>query len=125
MRAAVGREWERIQGLDRDDALQELDDSLDPASPTYTMPAKRPAVKPEDAKAYARQVLGVDDMAGFGEIRKAFEKLNKRSDPSRFAEGSSEARQASDIQKRVHWAYGLLTEGMDDTEKRFRSLEID
>ena len=31
----------------------------------------------------------------------------------------------SEIQKRVHWAYAVLTDSMDSTEKRFRSLEID
>jgi hypothetical protein len=35
-----------------------------------------------------------------------------------------EAAQAIEIQRRVQWAYGVLTEGMDATERRFRTLEI-
>jgi hypothetical protein len=57
-------------------------------------------------------------------VRKAFARFNKRSDPANFPAGSAEATQATEIQKRVHWAFGVLTENMDATEKRFKSLEI-
>lgn len=126
MRGYVNREWDRIQGLERSDALQELEDSLDPSSPDYKMPPTPTVeVPPEDARTHARRVLGVSETADFETIRQAFDKLMKRSDPARFPADSAESRQASDIQTRVSWAYGVLTEGVDETEKRFRSLEID
>jgi hypothetical protein len=70
-------------------------------------------------------VLGVPKDADFESVRHAFERLCKRSDPTRFPSGSAEARQAEDIRKRVYWAYNLLTANVDETEMRFRSLEID
>lgn len=127
LRSYVNHEWDRIQGIDRTDAMQELDDALDATSPNYTFkPVPKAAqIPPEDAETYARQVLGVAANADFETIRQAFERLAKRSDPARFPEGSSEATQARDIQKRIYWAYGLLTQNFDGTEMRFRSLEID
>lgn len=127
LRGYVNREWDRIQGLERSDALRELEDSLDPASPEYR-PTPRPKledVPPADAKTHARHILGVNDAADFEEIRGAFDKLSKRSDPSRFPEESAESRQAADIQRKIYWAYSVLTEDVDTTERRFRSLEID
>lgn len=126
LRAYVNQEWDRIHGLERTDALRELDDALDASSPNYKMtPRPKVEVPKLDAEAYARQVLGVPATADFETIRHAFERLCKRSDPARFPSGSSEARQATDIQKRVYWAYNLLTANVDETEMRFRSLEIE
>ena len=130
LRGYVSHEWDRIQGIERNDALDELDAALDATNPAnFKSPQAQPAVSvevaPEDANTYARQVLGVPANADFETIRHAFEKLCKRSDPSRFPENSDEARQASDIQKRIYWAYGVLTQDVDETEMRFRSLEID
>lgn len=126
LRGYVHHEWERLQDLDRSDALRELEDAIDATRPNH-VPVSIPktAVPIEDQHAYARRVLGVGDNASFAEIRKAFDKLNTRADPARFPGGSEAAREASDIQKRIHWAYGVLTEKFDSTEKRFRSLEID
>lgn len=125
MRGYVNREWDRIQGLERSDALQELEDSLDPSSPNYKMPPPAAEVPPMDTRTHARHILGVSETADFETIRQSFDKLMKRSDPARFPEDSPESRQASDIQRRVNWAYSVLTEGVDETEKRFRSLEIE
>ncbi len=126
LRGYIGREWERIQTVEESSARTELNDSLKTPAPTST-PSSDPvpaAAPTEDKEAYARRLLGVSVSASFDEIRKQFERLNRRSDPSNFPPGSAEANQASEIQKRVHWAYGFLTEHMDTTEKRFRSLEI-
>jgi hypothetical protein len=122
----VNQEWDRIQGLEQSDAVRELDDALDAGSANYKM-AQRPKVdvSPQDAEAYARQVLGVPTNADFEAIRHSFDKLCKRSDPARFPQGSSEAKTAADIQKRIYWAYNLLTANVDETEMRFRSLEIE
>jgi hypothetical protein len=127
LRGYVHREWERIQDLDRESAQRELQEALDnPAAlPSAEVPSIRtPGPGASDPKEHARKLLGVGPEANFGEIRKAFERLNRRSDPANFPPESVEAREAADLQKRVHWAYGVLTEGMDDTERRFRSLEI-
>jgi hypothetical protein len=123
MRGYVNREWERIRDLEREYAEQELDEPVVARAP---QPAdQQAALPPVDPKERARQLLGVEPDAGFREIRKAFERLNKRSDPANFPAGSPEAAQATDIQRRVNWAYQVLTENVDVTEKRFKSLEID
>lgn len=126
LRGYVNQEWERIRGADDKDALTELDDSVDGKSvQARQSTAVIREYIPEDPMGWARRVLGVTQDAEFTEIRKAFERLNSRADPSKFPLGSAEQRQASDIQRRVQQAYGILTEGIDSTEKRFKSLEID
>jgi hypothetical protein len=126
LRGYIGREWERIQSIEESSARTELNESLKTPVPTNTRSADPvpTTASPEDQEAYARRLLGVTASATFDEIRKQFERLNRRSDPANFPAGSAEADQAAGIQKRVHWAYGYLTEHMDTTEKRFRSLEI-
>lgn len=125
MRGYVHQEWERIQNLEHSDALEELDRAIDATRTDHVPPRTDPQKAVQDAKTVAREILGVGSNATFTEIRKAFEKLNRRSDPSRFPSESSAAKEAAEIQRKVHWAYSVLSEGMDGTEKRFRSLEID
>ncbi len=130
LRGYINQEWDRIQGVDQDRAWRELNEMVggknaETAAREEVMAANAtPAATPEDKAAHARRLLGVAPDAGFDEIRKTFERLTKRSDPKNFPEGSDEAKHAADIQKKVNWAFGVLTEGMDATEKRFRSLEI-
>lgn len=126
LRGYIGREWERIQTVEESSARTELNEALKtPASTSAPAAASNnEATSTEDKESYARRLLGVTASASFDEIRKQFERLNRRSDPANFPPGSAEADQAAEIQKRVHWAYGYLTEHMDTTEKRFRSLEI-
>lgn len=121
LRGYVGREWERIQGVEEKAAWQELETPSDKREASST---DLPPVPSLNREAHARTLLGVGPSASFTEVRKAFERLNKRSDPANFPSGSAEATQAAEIQKRVHWAFGVLTENMDATEKRFKSLEI-
>lgn len=121
LRGYVGREWERIQHVEEDIAIKELNEE---AKPQSRKASDLPPVPTEDREAHARTLLGLGPTATFDDIRKAFERLNKRSDPANFPADSPEAKQAAEIQKRVHWAFGVLTEGMDATEKRFRSLEF-
>jgi hypothetical protein len=130
LRGYVNREWDRIQGIELSDAERELTDALD-------SPTARPRTDSEpDAStasstplisepALARQILGVGEGATFAEIRASFDRIIKRTDPANFPAGSPEAAQATEIHRRVHRAYATLTEGMDATEKRFRTLEID
>lgn len=130
LRGYINQEWDRIQGVDQDKAWRELNEMVggknaETAAREEMIAENRPTpATPEDKAAHARKLLGVAEDASFDDIRKAFERLTKRSDPKNFPDGSEEAKQAADIQKKVNWAFAILTEGMDATEKRFRSLEI-
>ena len=123
LRGHVNREWDRIQGIPDDPAELELQRSLD--SPAVVRKDESVRIAPVDSPERARQVLGVPSDADFSAIQAAFERLVQRSNPGNFPEGSREASQAAEIQRRVQQAYALLTEHMDSTEKRFRSLEIE
>ncbi len=126
LRGYVNQEWERIRGVEGKDAEDELHEALRSNSVQFDRKTtSEPAPAPVDPDAWARKILGVSANAEFTEIRAAFERLNSRSDPSKFPAGSQEAAQASEIQQRVRKAYAILSEGVDTTEKRFRSLEID
>lgn len=135
LRGYVNREWERIQGVDDlSDAQRELNEAMDSPTPRPRSGTSTTVVGFEDGvifstpmsqEAIARKTLGVEEGATFAEIRTSFERIVKRTDPANFPDGSPEASQAVEIHRRVHRAYGILTEGMDATEKRFRTLEID
>lgn len=129
LRGYVNNEWDRIKGVRMDDAEQELEEALANPIARPKAPTGADERTPEEAAAanasVARKVLGVSETADFAEIRACFDRIIKRTDPANFPEGSPEARQAETIHRRVHQAYGILTEGMDATEKRFRTLEID
>lgn len=128
MRGYVNREWDRIQSLDRMYAENELEESMQKPAPVNEAEVDAQMEQltvQSDPKARARQLLGVGPDAKFDEIRKAFDRLNKRSEPGKFPTGSAEAEQASSIQQRINWAYQVLTENVDVTEKRFKSLEIE
>lgn len=126
LRGYVNAEWDRINGSDSiSDAERELNDALEnpvrPSKPTVVDADYRFLTDSERA----RKDLGVGPEATFAEIRASFDRITKRTDPANFPAGSEEARMAEEIHRRVHRAYTHLTEGMDSTEKRFRSLEID
>ncbi len=128
MRGYVNREWDRIQSLDRSYAETELAESMEKPAPVSEAEVDVQMEKltvQSDPKTRARQLLGVGPDAKFDEIRKAFDRLNKRSEPGKFPSGSAEANQAASIQQRINWAYQVLTENVDVTEKRFKSLEIE
>ena len=131
LQAYVGREWDRIKNWERLDALRELDDP----KPKFRHEAPEQIETPERTVVYvtegttkeeaARHILGIEKGAEFREIRHAFVKLSRRSDPSNFGQGSAEQKKALDVYKKVDWSYRTLTEGMSASEKRFGSLEID
>ncbi len=124
MRGYVNREWDRIKGVEFDSAERELQEALEQPTVRRTevmLPDESLVI---DRQLTASKILGVPINAPYSEMQKAFDRLKKRSDASNFPSGSPEAAQAIEIQRRVQWAYGVLTEGMDVTEKRFRSLEI-
>ncbi|MCB8932729.1 MAG: J domain-containing protein [Chthonomonadaceae bacterium] len=123
LRGYVHREWERIQGVAESDAERELEESLRAPAPERSAPAEPRT--PVERNARARKLLGVGPEASFGEIRKQFERLDKRCDPENFPAGSAERREAAELQRLARWAYQVLGEDVDATEKRFRSLEIE
>lgn len=129
LRGYVNREYDRLSGIDRINAERELDAALDAptfeATRGYTQTVSQAPAGPSDERAHAARILGVSLNADYLEIRKTYDRLNKRGDPSNFPEGSDERKQASEIQRRVQWAFQILTADVDTTEKRFRSLEIE
>lgn len=124
MRGYVNREWDRIKGVEFDSAERELQEALEQPTPRKLDLSEMDEAIVVDRQLTASKILGVPINAPYAEVQKAFDRLKKRSDGSNFPSGSSEAAQAIEIQRRVQWAYGVLTEGMDITQKRFRSLEI-
>lgn len=129
MRGYVNQEWDRIRGVDYENADQELEEALrNPVGrkkPDERYEVTTRELSEVEKPPYARKLLGVKEDATFAQIRKKFEQLTERADPSKFPEGSVEREQAAIIQRRIAWAYQVLTDKLDETEKRFRSLEID
>lgn len=128
MRAYIGREFNRLQDLERELAVDELNRGTGGASgggetPTAPTPVTPPP--PIDPKEEARRVLGVAPDATFAEIRQAYLRLNKRSQAENFTPGSVEAKQAEMIALRVQRAYQVLTADASEVQKRFQSLEIE
>ena len=134
LRGYVNTEWDRIHRVEDDPASKELAESLlkpnpikstsTPKGETTTEPGPS-AQSPEERCDLARRILGVEGTTKYIEVRRAYERINRRADPSRFPDGTPESRQAAQIQKRVQWAYAVLCETFDTTEKRFQSLEIE
>lgn len=125
LRSYVGREWERVRSLDLLIAREELEKTTGkPESVLQTEATKEPLSEVE-LDAQARKVLGVEPDADFPTIRRQFDRLNDRSKPSRFPEGSPEQDIARQLNARVNWAYNYLTRHVSDTSRRFGSLEIE
>jgi hypothetical protein len=124
-RGYVNREWERIQGLERTLAEAELDAPLQSAAAPRPTPVEEMSLTGEEARRRARQVLGVSDDASYTEIRQAFQRLDKRSQPGAFVPGTEEERHSALIQRKIQWAYQVLSEDASGLERRFGSLEIE
>ncbi|CAN5518849.1 hypothetical protein BH11ARM2_BH11ARM2_30440 [soil metagenome] len=120
-RGYMGEAWDRIQTSDLARAETELKTDPIPVGPKRWTP---PAPSPMDP-IRARDYLGVSDTASPSEVQRAFEALDKRADPTRFPEGSEDARKIQEIRDRVRWAYGILSANFGPTEQRFGGLEID
>jgi hypothetical protein len=127
-RAYVNEAYDRARGVDIDAAWKELKEAVDvvpreeSTSPSDSETVAVPSGRSQEE--LARAVLGVSPTASFEEIQKVYETLSRRSDPTRFPDGSTEQRQAAELQKKITAAYNILTANVDATEKRFRSLEI-
>jgi len=126
LRGYINHEWDRIRSSDLDRYWQPRpQDVQEGRDAVETVEQSEPVSKPADPKAVARGILGVAEQAGLEEIRKAFDRLNKRSNPANFPEGSEEAAMALKLQARVNWAYRTLTADIPSSELRFKSLELD
>ena len=132
LRGYVNSEWDRIKSIDLDKALEELNAATHPEKASTARQDDTPteSTDPEaapstDPKVLACSILAVNVDASFEDIKKSFDRLNKRSNPSNFPDGSEESRNAAKIQARVNWAYRVLTDDKPEAEKRFKSLEID
>lgn len=138
----VNREWERLFESEDEDARREVlttwaesgkedgdakvihlervsDGSRAPAISALQQPSK------VDTVAKSRGVLGVQEKSSIEEIYKAYMSLIDRCNPSRFPDGSQEAFRANQIRIRVLEAYRTLTDHVDTTELRFRSIDLD
>lgn len=122
LRGYIHREWERIRDAEREQAECELNDVIESPPSQRLSSHSSSAIDPS---VRACRILGVAHGASYSEIRKAYARLARRSDPANFPPGSVEAREAEQIQRRVAWAYSVLSENVDPTEKRFHSLEIE
>lgn len=125
VRGYVNREFDRLSNVGKSPEEQELDDALSYPAQTAPTTPRQVSLSPEEERAHACRILGLEPTAPFQEIRKAYETLNQRSDPNRFPEASEERSQAMTIQRRIQWAYRKMTENLDTTEMRFRTLEIE
>ncbi len=139
LRGYVNREVDRLHSLDLKSAWNELEQAMgrsgDMPASTVAKPTATPtsenvqieveSTSPESLAASARKILDVEPDAGFESIRKAFEKMSRRSAPENFEAGTPEALQAEEILRKATWAYTYLTKEMSPAEKRFRSLEIE
>jgi DnaJ-class molecular chaperone len=121
LRAYIGREWERIEGVWERDARAELEAAT--SSETPTPPPFQPKVESDIERSYS--VLGLSKDAGVADLRQAYKRLSERSLPSNFPEGSEERRMAADIHVRVQEAYDVLLPVLDNRIRRFQTLDLD
>jgi DnaJ-domain-containing protein 1 len=127
----VEREWERIRGIvddadaewggGRHTAAQELDEMNPSVPPAPTSPPVAQPPKPNSLdQQYA--VLALEPGASFAIVRSAYQKLMRRTDPTRFEAGTEAATQASQIREKVEAAYADLRKALDPSASRFSDL---
>jgi hypothetical protein len=83
------------------------------------------ALSQSDPLDFHYRMLGIEPGADFGEVQAAYNGLAARTEPGRFPDGSSEARELEDIRKRLETSYRALRDGLDSTAHRFGLLEFD
>jgi hypothetical protein len=127
LRGYVNHHMDRIRDVDVSAAWDELNESISgPRGTTAeTEPANIPAPEPVDQKTIARRILGVKEDASFEDIRKSYERLRKRSDPTNFPEGTDERKTAQELHQRIETAYRILSADVPAIDKRFKNLEIE
>lgn len=126
LRGYVNYHWDRVHDLDDVAAREELNQALqNGAAPVHADASPVPAKDTASQEELARKILGVEPDASFELVRKAYERLRKRSDPNRFPESSEERSVAEALHSRVETAYRILAKDVPSIEKRFGNLEID
>lgn len=123
-RAFIGRETERIGGLERHKAIEELEKITVQAENKTLAEGRITIPSGSSPEEHARKILGVKSDASFEEIKKAYDNLSGRSNPENFDEGSPERTQAEALFAKIAWAYEKLTSEADSSKKRFSSIEI-
>lgn len=126
LRGYVNHHMDRIRDLDEDTAArEELNASLSTPGGAPAPVEEKVQMPVADQKELARKILGVTPEASFGEVRKAYERLRKRSEPAKFDAGSQERKLAEDLHARIETAYRILSAEVPAVEKRFNNLELD
>lgn len=124
LRAYIGREWERIESITESNARSELNsylNNLPPTQPATNQPKTEGALNVVEAY----KILNLPKDANLEDLKRAYNRLNNRSKPENFPEGSEERKQAARVHLRVQEAYDLLLPKLDQTHQRFTSLDID
>lgn len=117
---------DRIRDLDSDAAArEELNASLSPGGVDAAPTTQAPSAEPINQQEIARKILGVPEGAPFTDVRRAYERLSKRSDPAKFVVGTEERRLSEELHARIETAYRILSAEVPAVEKRFNNLEID
>ena len=97
--------------------------STQPTPPPVT--SAQPLTPSTNALAAAYKVLDVPVGSDLPTVQKAYQELQKRADPSRFAEGSKDRKLAQDILRRVNAAYMVLANSLSNaSDDRFDRLEL-
>lgn len=131
LRAQVNHHWDRMTSGEYADEWMELEapaqrPATPPATPKTPEEAAAQAEKEEmDQRKIAAKVLGVKPDADYDTVRKEYERLARRADPTKFTEGSEEHQRASLLRQQIEVAYRLLVADVPVIEKRFKNLEID
>lgn len=126
----ISREYDRIKDLELFQASQEMEQSSGPAAYSERLntpkeSAPKVALTPEEKVELARKIFEVPTDATYEQIRKSYETLMAKSDPSQYDPKSANYTKALDIQRKLKSYFELLTQHFSNTEKRFKSLEID
>jgi hypothetical protein len=114
-----------VVARDREDAYAELYEPSNYSGAGSNPAATSAPVPVLEPKTEARRILGVQPGDAIEMIDAAYHQLLDRSDPKKFDPGSEVQAKAQEIQAKIRWAYGVLTEELDSPSKRFRSLEIE
>ena len=124
LRAYIGREWERIESITESNARSELNSYLNNLPPTQPA-TNKPKIDGPLNVSEAYKILNLPKDANLEDLKRAYNRLNNRSKPENFPEGSEERKQAARVHLRVQEAYDILLPKLDQTHQRFTSLDID
>jgi len=137
LRSQINHHWDRLTSSEYSDAWQELDGPAAQATQPQAQaqqrqqaaPSPQEEVTPEEAeqnqRRIAAKVLGVAPDACYDVVRKEYERLARRADPTKFSDGSEEQQRAAILRQQIEVAYRILVADVPVIEKRFKNLEIE